>query len=245
MKKSHLWVSALWVLAVLMPTQSLAQSNAREILDKAIQKLGGSAYLEATDVEAHGRFFQFQRGQLVGGEHFTDYLKFPDKERTEFGEDGKTVRINNGDQGWNIQDKEVEPQIEEQIETFWEEFKVSLDYILRTVVAQPETTVQFVGRDMIDFKRVDILELRDEDRTRINLYIERDSGLVMKKTVRRIDSPSVHEEVYSNYHLIQDILTPLMINRYTDGAKTMELRMTEVAYNTGVPERFFTAAGKN
>ena len=245
MKKSYLWAAAVAVLALLMPTQSPAQSNAREILDKAIRKLGGAAYLEVKDVEAHGRFFQFQRGQLVGGEFFTDYLKFPDKERTEFGDDGKTVRINNGDVGWNIRDKEVEPQIEEQIEVFWEEFKVSLDYVLRFVVSEAETTVQYVGREMIDFKRVDILEIRNEDRTRINLYIERESGLLMKKTIRRIDSPVVHEEIYSNYHVIQDVLTPLLITRYSDGAKTMELRMSEVAYNTGVPDRLFTAAVKN
>jgi len=245
MKKSYLSAAAVAVLTLLMPIQSPAQSNAREILDKAIRKLGGAAYLEVKDVEAHGRFFQFQRGQLVGGEFFTDYLKFPDKERTEFGEDGKTVRINNGAVGWNIRDKEVEPQIEEQIEVFWEEFKVSLDYVLRFVVSEPETTLQYVGREMIDFKRVDILELRNEDRTRIDLYIERDSGLLMKKTIRRIDSPAVHEEIYSNYHVIQDVLTPLLITRYSDGAKTMELRMSEVAYNTGVPDRLFTAAVKN
>jgi outer membrane lipoprotein-sorting protein len=245
MRKSYLSAAALAVLAMLLSTPALAQSNAREILDKAIQKLGGAAYREVKDIEAHGRFFQFQRGQMVGGEFYTDYLKFPDKERTEFGKKGKTVRINNGDKGWNVQDKEVEAQIEDQVEVFWEEFKVSLDYILRIVVDEEETTVQFVGREMLDFKRVDILELRNEDRTRINLYIERDSGLLVKKTVRRLDDPSVHEEIYSNYHLIQDVLTPLLITRYTDGAKTMELRMSEVIYNTGVSDLLFSATIKN
>ena len=63
----------------------------------------------------------------------------------------------------------------------------------------------------------------------------------MKKTVRRLDSPAVHEEVYSNYHEIQGVLTPLLINRYTDGLKTMEIRFEEVTYNSGLGDEFFMA----
>lgn len=242
MKRNYLFAGFVWGAILLFgPVQSGAQDNAQEILDRAIQALGGPAYLGVIDVKAHGRVYGFQRGELTSAEVFTDYLKFPDKERTEFGEDGKTVRINNGNEGWNVKDKEVVAQLEDQIEVFWDEFKVSLDHVLRVVVAQPDSTLQYVGREMIDFKRADILEIRDEDRTRINLYVDRESGLLMKKTVRRIDDPSVHEEVYSNYHEIQNVLTPLLINRYTDGQQTTEIRFDEVVYDTGAPDRFFTA----
>ena len=242
MKRRYLlarFVSAAILLS--QPAQSWAQENAREILDRAIQTLGGSAYLNLIDVKSHGRVYQFQRGELSGASVFTDYLKFPDKERTEIGDDGKIVRINNRDQGWNIDDKEVEAQLDEQVEVFWEEYKVSLDYVLRVVIAQPDSTLQYIGREMIDFKRADVLEIRNEDRTRIDLYVDRESGLLMKKTVRRLDDPSVHEEVYSNYHEIQNVLTPLLIHRYTDGLKTTEIRFDEVNYDTGLPDEFFTA----
>jgi hypothetical protein len=128
----------------------------------------------------------------------------------------------------------------EQVEVFTEEFQVGLTYVLRHVAVDPDTTLQYLGRDMMDFKRVDILELRTPDRTRINLYVERDTGVPVKKTVRRIDDPTLYEEVYSNYHVIEGVYTPLLIVRYEDGEKTMEIRYQEVSYSNNFPDRLFT-----
>ncbi len=231
---------AVGVMLLGQPAVSGAQQDAREVLDRAIETLGGQAYLDVIDMSTEGRIYQFQRGELIGSDIFADYVQYPVKERTEFGEDGDTVRINNGQsEGWNVNDGDVEAQLEDQIELFWEEFKVSLDHLLRVVIGQPETTLQYVGREMIDFKRVDILEIRDEDRTRVNLYIDQESGLLMKKTVRRLDDPRIHEEVYSNYHEFQNVLTPLLIDRYTDGLKTTEVRIDTVAYNTNLTDQLF------
>jgi hypothetical protein len=241
MRKTYL-LSACAAGAMLLgqSTVSWAQQDPREVLDRAIETLGGPAYLDVIDMSTGGRIYQFQRGELIGAEIFADYVRYPDMERTEFGEDGDTVRINHGQsEGWNINDGEVDAQLEDQIEVFWEEFKVSLDHLLRVVVDQPDTTLQYVGRDMIDFKRVDILEIRDEDRTRVNLYIDQETGLLMKKTVRRLDDPRIHEEVYSNYHEFQNVLTPLLIDRYTDGLKTTEVRFDTVAYNTNIRDQLF------
>lgn len=245
-----LWGSGLWVLLVSLPVSLAAQdargpqNDARAILDKAITSLGGDAFIEASDTKLTGRFFQFQRGQMVGGEVFTDFIQFPDKERTEFGKKAEVIRINNGVQGWNVRDKEVEEQIPEQIDTFWEGFKVGLDYVLRFAVNEPETTLQYLGRDMIDFKRVDILELRDDDRTRITLYIDRSTGLPVKKSVRRLNNPALEEELYSNYHEIQGVVTPLLIHRYTDGQKTMEIRFESVSYNNAFADTLFLAPAR-
>ena len=242
MRQARPLLAFLLAAPLLCAPQPLrAHQDAGEILGKAIETLGGSAYLEVTDVTVHGRVYLFQRGDLIGVDVFTDYIKFPDKERTEFGENNELVRINNGREGWNISDGKVEPQRGEQVEVFWEEFKVSLDYLLRFVVNQSGSTLQYVGREMIDFKRADVIEIRDEDRTRINLYVDRESGLVMKKTVRRLDDPGVHEEIYSNYHPIQGVLTPLLIDRYTDGLATGQIRFDEVQYNSDLQDHLFMA----
>jgi hypothetical protein len=119
-----------------------------------------------------------------------------------------------------------------------------LDYVLRFAVNEPETTLQYLGRDMIDFKRVDILELRDDDRTRITLYIDRSTGLPVKKSVRRLNNPALEEELYSNYHEIQGVVTPLLIHRYTDGQKTMEIRFESVSYNNAFADTLFLAPAR-
>lgn len=232
-------IAAGAVVAVGFAASSFGQADPQTILGRAIDRLGGASFLEVTDVVSSGRYYQFQRGQLTGSDVFRDYLKFPDKERTEFGKDADRVQINNGRRGWNISEESVDEQISEQIALFWEEYKVGLDYLLRVVLPESRATLQYVGRDMLDFSRVDVLEIRDEDRTRINLFVDRSDGLLLKKTVRRLSSPQVHEEVYSNYHEIQGVLTPLMITRYIDGVKTMEVRFETVTYNSDLADELF------
>lgn len=221
------------------PGAARAQTTASEVLARVIERFGGEKYLAVEDIRASGRFFQFQRGALVGGEVFVDYIRLPDAERTEFGKDADIVRINNAGVGWNVTEDAVEEQLPEQIAVFTEEFQVGLTYILRYVVPDADTTLQYLGRDMLDFKRVDILEMRTPDRTRINLYVERDTGVVVRKTVRRIDDPTVYEEMYSNYHVIDGVYTPLLLLRYENGQKTMEIRYQEVSYNNNFPDRLF------
>lgn len=243
MRLPAILATVLLVVAGVGITPSFAQTDPAEILDRAIARLGGEAFLGVTDVTAVGRFYQFQRGELSGGDEFRDFLEFPDKERTEFGKDGDEIRINNGDRGWNIdkEEKTVEEQIPEQIALFREELKVTLDHLLRVVLPSSAATLQYVGRDMIEFSRVDVLEIRDEDRTRINLYIDRSDGLILKKSVRRLSNPQVFDEVYSNYHEIEGVLTPLLVTRYTDGVKTMEIRFDSVTYNSGLEDALFLA----
>jgi hypothetical protein len=114
-----------------------------------------------------------------------------------------------------------------------------VNYVLHYLVDNPETTLQYIGRDMLDFSRVDVLEVRTADRTRINLFVERDTGILVKKTVRKIDNPTVYEEVYSNYHDIDGVYTPLLVVRYENGQKTMEIRYQEVSYDDKLADQLF------
>jgi hypothetical protein len=221
------------------PSLFAGQTTASELLDRAIERLGGEAYLAAREIRASGRFFQFQRGALVGGDVFVDYIRLPDAERTEFGKDAEIIRINRGDRGWNVTEEGVEEQLPAQVEVFTEEFQLGVNYVLHYLVDNPETTLQYIGRDMLDFSRVDVLEVRTADRTRINLFVERDTGILVKKTVRKIDNPTVYEEVYSNYHDIDGVYTPLLVVRYENGQKTMEIRYQEVSYDDKLPDQLF------
>src|SRR5215475_12991255 len=103
-----------WILMLLLgglPTiPAGAQSpQPRKILDDMLNALGGQTYLDVDDMHTVGRFYQFKRGELTGGDNFEDYIKFPLMERTEFGrQKAKEIQINNGDKGWKITPKEKE-----------------------------------------------------------------------------------------------------------------------------------------
>src|SRR5688572_12503436 len=103
---------ALIAAATLFSPPAEAQDRGRTILNETIAALGGQAFLDVKDIQSTGRFFMFTKGELSGADYFTDYIKYPDMERTEFGRDKKklSVQINKGEEGWVLADKEVKPQ---------------------------------------------------------------------------------------------------------------------------------------
>src|SRR5438094_227806 len=137
---------ALLFIALPLRAQSPSQPpQPKKILDDMIKSLGGQAFLDVDDIHTVGRFYQFKRGDLAGGDYFADYIKFPMKERTEFGLDKKKeVTINNGDQGSKITPKDKEPreQVPAETQEFKASFKTSFDYILRFTLSEQQTTVQ-------------------------------------------------------------------------------------------------------
>lgn len=219
----------------------------KAILSEMLEKLGGQTFLDVTDIHAVGLLYQFKRGEPAGLTNFEDYTKFPLMERTEFGKPkNKEITINNGMNGWKItpKDKEPQEQVPAEVQEWINNFKTSFDYIMRFTLADPKTTVQHVGSEIIDFNRADLIELRDAAKNRIVFFIDRTSKLPVKMQVRRSDEKVTREERYGNWHTFQGVLTPLFVSRSTDGMKTMEIRFDTATYNSGLAGSLFTVPKK-
>ena len=226
-----------------LPAAGLAQSQARDIINQTIKAIGGPAFLEVKEIQTSGRYFSFKKGDLAAADYFADFIKFPDMERTEFGgAKNKSITINKGTQGWTInpKEKEVEPQPVAQSDDFLISFKTSIDYVLRFALSHPQTTIQSLASEIIDFKRADVVEVRDAGRNLIRFYIDRTTRLPMKMQVRRADKREIHEDVFGNWHDFQGIMTPMFVSRSIDGLKTMEIRLEIVAYNPGLSDSLFS-----
>lgn len=223
-----------------------AQTSSRptQTMDQMIDALGGQTFVDVDDIHTTGRFFAFTRGQLSGSDIFADYIKFPDMERTEFGGPGpknKVITINRGKAGSKVAGKkDPEQQTPGEGEEFLRGFKTSFDYVLRFVVQDRKTTIQNLPTEVINFKRTDVVEIRDADKNLIRFYIDRETHLPLKMQVRRNDDTKLREEQYANWHKFQGVQSPLFVTRYTDGLKTMEIRADTVTYNSGLADTLFT-----
>jgi Outer membrane lipoprotein-sorting protein len=232
------------LLYVCTGASAYAQSpSTKKVLDEMVLALGGQPFLDVDDIHSSGRFFQFRRGQLTGADYFQDYIKFPDMERTEFGrEKSRTITINRGNQAWKKEpkDKEFQQQSAGDVQEFLAAFKTSFDYVVRFVLNQNQTTMQSLGTEMIDFNRTDVVELREATKTRIRLYVDRNSHLPVKMQVRRSNDNILREETYANWHMFQGIMTPLFVTQFKDAEKTTEIRVETASYNTGLADSLFS-----
>src|SRR5436190_17954410 len=94
---------SVWTLSAqtLTDPKTVPVDKSQQIVDKAIEVVGGQRYLNVTTVTGHGFFTPFQDGLSQVPAKFLDYIVFPDKERTEFTHDGiRTIQVNTGDSAW-------------------------------------------------------------------------------------------------------------------------------------------------
>src|SRR5262245_32778227 len=153
----------------LLIVPAFAQTRSNATVDQLLEALGGQTFLDVKDIHTSGRFYGFARGELNSGDLFVDYVKFPDMERAEFGgPKNKSITINRGKAGMKVEGKKEPEEISPgEGEEFLKEFKTSLDYVLRFVIRDRQTTTQNLPSEIINFKRTDVLELRDAAKNRI------------------------------------------------------------------------------
>ena len=238
----NLLYGCLFLCLFVSAGSAQAQSRPSQTLDQMIDALGGQTFINVDEIHTTGRFFSFTRGELSGSDVFVDYIKFPDMERTEFGTSkNKSITINRGKEGMKVEGKkDPEQQTPGEVDQFIKGFKTSLDYVLRFVAQERQTTIQNLPAEIINFKRTDVVELRDPAKNRIRFYIDRTTHLPVKMQVRRTDDSKLREEEYANWHKFQGVMTPLFVTRYTDGLKIMEIRAESVVYDSGLADTLFT-----
>src|SRR6476659_1778843 len=81
--------------------QTSVDEKSQQIIDHAVEALGGQKYLGVQTVVGKGFYTSFKDGISQIPARFVDYIAFPDRERTEFTGAGiRTIQTNSGETGW-------------------------------------------------------------------------------------------------------------------------------------------------
>lgn len=230
---------------VLLPEQSAAKAKA--LLDQMIQRLGGSAYLNVKDSTCTGKLALFgHSGALTSYETFWDYVKMPDKDRTEFTKKRRIIQISNGDKGWVLDRGGVSAEPTSEIADNQRELQLDLDYILRYRLNEPGMIFRYVGPDIVDLQEANWVELTDAQGREIRIAIAKLTHLPIRKEVAMRD-PVTHmrsEEVdyYSNFHAVDGITMYFQQTHIRNGLKVFQVFYKEdgCKFNTGLPDSLFT-----
>jgi hypothetical protein len=228
---------------VLLPEQSA--TKAKEVLQEAIQGMGGSAFLNARNFECMGHFSQFGHSQdMTGYETFYDYMMFPDKDRTEFSKKRNIINTFNGDKGWTLDKSGVSPAPESDIKRYLDDLQTSMVYILRSRLNEKGMIYRYSGPDVVDLKEVDWVEILDSQSRTIRIAVAKLTHLPVRKEVSMRDPDTkmkVEEvEIYSNYQTVDGIQVPYSVTRTRNGLKVYQLFYDSCKYNTDMSASLFT-----
>jgi hypothetical protein len=92
---------ALTVHAQASSSEVSVDEKSQQIIDKAVEAMGGQAYLNVSTTIGKGFFTSYAQGMSQIPAKFLDYIVYPDRERTEFTSGGiRTIQTNVADKGW-------------------------------------------------------------------------------------------------------------------------------------------------
>lgn len=228
---------------VLMPEQSAAK--AKQVLQQAIDALGGNAYLNVRDVSCTGRLSQFgHSGDLDGFETFVDYAEPPNRDRTENLPQRNIVQVYDGDKGWTMDRGGVSPAAAADLARFQEDIQIDTDNILRHRIHEPDMIFRYGGMDVVDLHEVEWVEIVDSQDRSIRIAFTTADHLPVRKVVETRDSRSRTKtqqvEYFSNYHPVSGIQTPFQVTRERNNIKIYQVFFEKCDYNTGMSDSLFT-----
>jgi hypothetical protein len=228
---------------VLMPEQSAAK--AKQLLQQAVDALGGSVYQNVRDVTCTGRLSQFDHsGELNGFEKFIDYAVPPDKDRTENLPQRNIIQVFNGDKGWTLDRGGVSEAAAADLAHFEEDSKKDLDNLLRHRIHEPGMIFRYGGPDVVDLQQADWVEMVDSENRTVRLALARATHLPIRKVVETRDPATRMKteeiEYYSNYHPIDGVQTAFQITRDRNGLKVYQVFFDTCHYNTSISDSLFS-----
>jgi len=228
---------------VLTPDQSAAK--AKQVIQQAIDALGGQTYLNVRDQTCEGRVAFFgHNSQLINYQTVFDYNLFPDKERTEYSKKRNVIDVYNGDKGWSLDRGGVSDASADAIAEFQQGLKRDINHLFRFQMKEPGLDYQYNGRDIVDLKEADWVEVTNPEHLTIRIAVSRLTHLpISAEYISR--NPKTHErtvetEMFSNYQKVEGIETAFQDTRSRDGNKTFQFFVTNCHYNTGLNPDFFT-----
>ncbi len=231
---------------VLLPEQNTAR--ARELVQQAIEALGGAAYRNVRDIYREGRLAQFSSaGELAGYVKFFDYVKLPDKNRTEFYDQRNIITVMTSEEGWELDRGGIQPAGPEAVERYRRNLRKDvLEYVLRYRLNEEGLALRYQGSDVVDLKQVDWVELVDRERTSLRIALDRNTRLPIRAVIVSRDPLTrqrIEEvEYYANYHPVDGVMTPMQIQKQRNGINYYQVFFTAYRYNTGLDDTLFTRA---
>jgi hypothetical protein len=220
--------------------------KAAAVIGRAVEAVGGRAYLDVRSITSHGYFTQFHEGMQISPITFRDYTIFPNHERTEFkGPNVRSVQVNTGETGWVFdgKTKKLADVTPEQVADFRTAMRTSIDNILRGWWRGEGASLAYVGRREAGLaRRNEVVRLSYPDGFEAEFEFDAREGLPAKVSYKKqnAEGEQVEEEDrYAQFLTIGGARVPFIIDHYRAGVQSSRVNYDEVEFNRPAPDALF------
>lgn len=242
-------------------------AKGKKILADLIRAMGGPAYLGMQERQCEGRRALIgHNGELAGYVQFKDSWKFPDTNRIDYfshsrntllgymigvqdldiTKGGMVITLFDGDKGWTMDKSGVSEMPETLVAEFDDALKSNTDNLLRNRLKEPGLDVTWAGRNTVDLRDCDMVEITDSEQRVIRLAVDRSTHLLVRSISVVKDEATRQERedttIYTNYQPEDGVQIPLQITRERDGRRIAQVFYSTCKSNPNLPADFFTQA---
>jgi hypothetical protein len=224
------------------PSPSIDKKS-QEIIDRAVEALGGQRYLNIQTVFGKGFYTTYNEGNSQIPARFLDYISYPDRERTEFTGAGiRTIQTNDGDTGWLFDGavKKISDQTPAQVENFKQAMRTTPENLLRGWWKKEGGKITYVGRREAGLaKRNETVRLTYPDGFWIEYEFGARDGLpakvIYKRNRKDPDSGDMvevtEEDRIMKFVPVEGVTAPWIIDHFINGKQTSRINYESVQYN--------------
>jgi hypothetical protein len=233
-------------------TTPSVDEKSQQIINRAIEVLGGPSYLNVQTVTGKGFYTPFNDGVSQVPSRFLDYIVYPDRERTEFTSAGvRTIQTNTGDTGWIFDGavKKIKDQTPAQVEDFKRAMRTGVENLLRGWWQKEGGKITYVGRREAGLaKRNETIRLTYPN----GFWIEYEFGakdgfpakIIYKQMRKDPDSgdevETTEEDQLLKFITIDGVTAPWVIDHFINGKQLTRINYESVQYNQRIADSLFT-----
>lgn len=233
-----------------VPAPPTVDEKAEAILKRAVDALGGAAYLNIKSVVGRGLFAQIVGGIASPPATFVDYLIYPDRERTDFKSSGvRSIQTNTGATGWVFDGmtKTISDVKPDGVESFRISVRTSFENLLRDSWRAEGASLAYVGRREAGLaRRNEVVRVIYPDGFIAEFEFGAKDALPAKvsykrkiKTKEGDDAEVTEEDRIERYLTFNGVQVPFTIDHYRDGEKTSRITYDSVEFNPTIPDSIF------
>jgi len=221
-------------------------AKAKQLIQQAIQTLGGEAYLTWRTQTSQGRSYSFHHGEPNSlGTLFWRFREYPNKDRLELTKHRDVFEIFNGDNGWEVTFQGVLKLEGDEIQPYLRRRHYALDGVLREWINQPGVAFFYEGQRVAAQKQTEQVTIMNAKNEAVTLNFDINTHLPVRKTFSWRDPTdkerNVEEEIYDNYRNVQGIITPFDVTRTYNGEMSAQSFLTNASYNETLSPDLFDA----
>ena len=223
-----------------------ADERAEGVLRRALEVVGGRAFLDVRSVVSEGYFTPYKDGIATLPIKFFDYLVFPDRERTEFrGAGVRSVETHTGEGGWiaDLKKRSLDDVTPEQAKDFRVALRTSLDNALRGWWRSEGARLTYVGRREAGLaRRNDVVRVSYPDGFSVEFEFDTRTALPAKALFKRptaAGDETDEEDRYAQFLTVGGVQVPFIIDHFRAGLQSSRINYEKVEFNRAVPDSLF------